>query len=279
MRSSRYYIGLLIAISLLTSCAKQPVFIDRGEYIVKVVPNKQEANDCVKYLVMHYTALDDERSFKVLTAGRVSSHYLIPTHPSSIDGKPVITSLVDEREIAWHAGISQWGNATSLNNCSIGIEIVNLGYRDNGKFRYWYSYTADQIVTISVVMKDIIERYNIEPQNVLGHSDIAPLRKVDPGPLFPWERLASQGVGAWPDKALVQAYLAGREPSEPVDVTTFQQLLQQYGYQTPTNGVLDNNAQKVVKAFQMHFRASNANGIPDAQSEAILRALIDKYRA
>lgn len=278
MRSSRYYIGLLIAISLLTSCAKQPVFIDRGEYIVKVIPNKQEANDCVKYLVMHYTALDDERSLKVLTGGRVSSHYLIPTHPSSIDGKPVITSLVDERQIAWHAGISQWGDATSLNNCSIGIEIVNLGYRDNGKFRYWYSYTADQIVTISAVMKDIIERYDIEPQNVLGHSDIAPLRKVDPGPLFPWERFASQGIGAWPDKQLVKTYLAGRDPSEPVDVANFQKLLQHYGYQTPTNGVLDNNAQKVVKAFQMHFRSSKADGIPDAQSEAILKALIEKYR-
>lgn len=278
MRSSRYYIGLLIAISLLTSCAKQPVFIDRGEYIVKVIPNQQEANDCVKYLVMHYTALDDERSLKVLTGGRVSSHYLIPTHPSSIDGKPVITSLVDERQIAWHAGISQWGDATSLNNCSIGIEIVNLGYRDNGKFRYWYSYTADQIVTISAVMKDIIERYDIEPQNVLGHSDIAPLRKVDPGPLFPWERFASQGIGAWPDKQLVKTYLAGRDPSEPVDVANFQKLLQHYGYQTPTNGVLDNNAQKVVKAFQMHFRSSKADGIPDAQSEAILKALIEKYR-
>ena len=69
MRSSRYYIGLLIAISLLTSCAKQSEFVDRGEYIVKVIPNKQEANDCVKYLVMHYTALDDERSLKVLTGG------------------------------------------------------------------------------------------------------------------------------------------------------------------------------------------------------------------
>lgn len=278
MRSSRYYIGLLIAISLLTSCAKQSEFVDRGEYIVKVIPNKQEANDCVKYLVMHYTALDDERSLRVLTGGRVSSHYFIPTHPSSIDGKPVITSLVDERQIAWHAGISQWGDATSLNNCSIGIEIANLGYRDNGKFRYWYSYTADQIVTMSVVMKDIIERHNIEPQNVLGHSDIAPQRKVDPGPLFPWERLANQGIGAWPDKELVQTYLAGQDPSEPVDVANFQKLLQQYGYQTPTNGVLDNNAQKVVKAFQMHFRATKANGIPDAQSEAILRALIEKYR-
>ncbi|WP_193015162.1 N-acetylmuramoyl-L-alanine amidase [Proteus sp. FME41] len=279
MRSSGYYIGLLIAISLLSSCAQQSVFIDRGNYIAKVIPNKQVSNDCVKYLVMHYTALDDERSLKVLTGGRVSSHYLIPTHPSTIDNKPVVISLVDERQIAWHAGISQWGEATSLNNCSIGIEIVNLGYRDNGKFRYWYSYTADQIVTISMVMKDIIDRYDIEPQNVLGHSDIAPLRKVDPGPLFPWERLASQGIGAWPDKQLVQAYLADRDPSEPVDVANFQTLLQQYGYQTPTNGVLDDKAQKVVKAFQMHFRSTKANGIPDAQSEAILKALIDKYRA
>lgn len=278
MRFSRCYIGLFIAICILTGCAKQSEFIDRGDYIAKIIPNKQDANECVKYLVMHYTALDDERSLKVLTDGRVSSHYLIPTHPSSINGKPVVISLVDEKQIAWHAGVSQWGEATSLNNCSIGIEIVNLGYRDKGKFRYWYSYTADQIVTISVVMKDIITRYGIKPQNVLGHSDIAPLRKVDPGPLFPWERLASQGIGAWPDKQLVQLYLAGRDPFEPVDIASFQKLLQQYGYQTPTNGVLDEKALKVVKAFQMHFRATRADGIPDAQSEAILKALIEKYR-
>lgn len=278
MRSIRCFIGVFLAITLLTSCAQPAKFIDRGNYIVKVIPNKQEKNDCVKYLVMHYTALDDERSFKVLTGGKVSSHYLIPTHPSRIDGKPVVISLVDEGQIAWHAGVSQWKEATSLNHCSIGIEIVNLGYRDNGKFRSWYPYTADQITTIAVVMKDIIDRHEIEPQNVLGHSDIAPQRKVDPGPLFPWERFANQDIGAWPDKKTVKIYLAGRDPFEPVDIANFQRLLQQYGYETPTNGVLDNKTQKVVKAFQAHFRASRANGIPDAQSEAILKALIEKYR-
>lgn len=278
MKLNRYYIGLLASISLLTSCAQPSKYIDRGNYIAKIVPNKQESSDCVKYLVMHYTALDDDKSFKVLTAGKVSSHYLIPTHPMKIDEKPVIYSLVDEQQIAWHAGVSQWGDATSLNRCSIGIEIVNLGYRDNGKFRYWYPYTADQIVTISAVMKDIIQRHNIEPQNVLGHSDIAPQRKVDPGPLFPWERLAKQGIGAWPDEQSVNFYLAERDPSEPVDIANFQKLLSEYGYQTPNSGVLDNKTQKVVKAFQMHFRVTNANGIPDAQSEAILKALIQKYK-
>ncbi|SUC01541.1 N-acetylmuramoyl-L-alanine amidase [Proteus vulgaris] len=278
MKSSRYYIGLLIAISLLTSCAKHPVLIDRGSYIAQVVPDNPGQDNRVKFLVMHYTAIDDEGSLKTLTSGNVSSHYLIPTKPKLVDNKPVVYYLVNEDKRAWHAGLSQWGNSAGLNDGSIGIEIVNYGYEDQGELREWFPYTSEQISTIAVMMKDIIQRYGIEPQNVVGHSDIAPQRKVDPGPLFPWGELAKQGIGAWPDEGTVAFYLAGRETSEPVDIANFQTLLAKYGYQTSTSGVLDPETQKVVSAFQMHFRASDIKGIPDAQSEAILMALIDKYR-
>ncbi|MCT6518305.1 MULTISPECIES: peptidoglycan recognition protein family protein [Enterobacterales] len=278
MNFNRYSLGLLITLGLLSGCSQQPQLIDRGSYIAQVVPNNPGQDNRVKFLVMHYTAMDDEGSLKTLTSGNVSSHYLIPSKPELVDNKPVVYYLVSEDKRAWHAGLSQWGNSAGLNDGSIGIEIVNYGYEDQGKLRKWFPYTSEQISTIAVMMKDIIQRYGIEPQNVVGHSDIAPQRKVDPGPLFPWAELAKQGIGAWPDDDTVTFYLAGRESAEPVDIANFQTLLAKYGYQTPTSGVLDPETQKVVSAFQMHFRASDIKGIPDAQSEAILMALIDKYR-
>ncbi|MCX2589313.1 MULTISPECIES: peptidoglycan recognition protein family protein [Proteus] len=275
---SRYNISLLLGVFLLLGCSTQPKLIDRGNYVAEIIANNPGQDNRVKYLIMHYTAANDAVSLKTLTGGTVSSHYLIPTKPKFINNKPIVLSLVNENKRAWHAGLSQWGNSAGLNDGSIGIEITNLGYKDEGILRYWFSYTPEQVLTITLMMKDIIQRYSIEPQNVLGHSDIAPQRKVDPGPLFPWAELAKQGIGAWPDEETVAFYLAGREISEPVDIANFQTLLAKYGYQTPTSGVLDPETQKVVSAFQMHFRASDIKGIPDAQSEAILMALIDKYR-
>ncbi|OAT37283.1 N-acetylmuramoyl-L-alanine amidase [Proteus myxofaciens] len=275
---NRYTISLLMSVSLLTGCVTQPTLIDRESYIAQIVPNNPGQDNRVKFLVMHYTAQDDKESLKTLTAGHVSSHYLVPTQPEVIQGKPVVLSLVSENKRAWHAGLSQWGESASLNNGSIGIEIVNFGYQDKGELREWFPYTPEQIKAITVLMKDIIQRYGIEPQNIVGHSDIAPQRKVDPGPQFPWAELAKQGIGAWPDNETVEFYLEGRPLSQPVDVAHFQSLLAKYGYQTPTTGVLDKETQKVVSAFQMHFRSSDISGIPDAQSEAILMALIDKYR-
>lgn len=278
MLFSRCSISLLIGIGLLSGCVAQPKFIDRGNYIAQVVPHNPGQDNRVKFLVMHYTAEDDQKSLKTLTQGNVSSHYLIPTIPKMINDKPVVYSLVSEDKRAWHAGLSQWGNSAGLNDGSIGIEIVNFGYKDKGEIREWFPYTPEQITTIALMMKDIIQRYGIEPQNVVGHSDIAPQRKSDPGPLFPWAELASQGIGAWPDKELVDFYLEGRALSAPVDIANFQNLLVKYGYKTPLTGQLDKETQRVVQAFQMHFRASNISGIPDAHSEAILMALIDKYR-
>ncbi len=275
---SRYSLFLLVTLGLLSGCVQQPQLIDRGDYFAQVVPNNPGQDNRVKFLVMHYTAVDDKESLKTLTSGNVSSHYLIPTKPNYVDGKPVVFALVSEDKRAWHAGLSQWGNSAGLNDGSIGIEIVNYGYNEQGTLREWLPYTAEQLSTITMMMKDIIQRYGIEPQNVVGHSDIAPQRKVDPGPLFPWAELAKQGIGAWPDDETVTFYLAGRAASEPVDIANFQTLLAKYGYQTPTTGILDPETQKVVSAFQMHFRPNDIKGIPDAQSEAILMALIDKYR-
>ena len=193
----------------------------------------------------------------------------------------MVIQLVNENRRAWHAGVSSWNGRSNLNDTSIGIEIVNPGYTDDilGR-RTWYPYSEKQIATVALVVKDIIDRYQIAPVNVVGHSDIAPLRKQDPRKLFPWARLADMGIGAWPDQSTVIKYLAGRSPSSPTEVSTIQALLKQYGYdQIPQNGMLDEETRKTIAVFQMHFRPADIRGNADAETEAIARALNEKYRS
>ncbi|CNL04297.1 N-acetylmuramoyl-L-alanine amidase [Yersinia enterocolitica] len=252
--------------------------IDRGEYKVDTSTPSIAQNERVRFLVLHYTATDDAESLRLLTQGDVSAHYLVKTHPESLDGKPVVLQLVPESQRAWHAGVSYWQGRNSLNDTSIGIEIVNRGFTERMLRREWYPYNESQIELIERLTKDIVERYNIDPANVVAHSDIAPLRKSDPGPLFPWKRLATQGIGAWPDDATVIKYIAGRNKHDMASVSIIQQTLARYGYQIPQSGELDNETRQVIKAFQMHFRAQDFSGIPDVETEAIALALVEKYR-
>lgn len=131
---------------------------------------------------------------------------------------------------------------------------------------------------IEQLTKDIVQRYNISPSDVVAHSDIAPLRKSDPGPLFPWKRLAEKGVGAWPDDATVAKYIGGRDKKGAASVAVIQQALAAYGYKIPQNGQLDTETRQVIKAFQMHFRPQDFSGVPDVETEAIALALVEKYR-
>ncbi len=272
--------GLLL---LLAGCSSSHrdnphQLIDRGEYKVDTSTPSIAQNERVRFLVLHYTATDDAESLRLLTQGDVSAHYLVKTHPESLDGKPVVLQLVPESQRAWHAGVSYWQGRNSLNDTSIGIEIVNRGFTERMLRREWYPYNESQIELIERLTKDIVERYNIDPANVVAHSDIAPLRKSDPGPLFPWKRLATQGIGAWPDDATVIKYIAGRNKHDMASVSIIQQTLARYGYQIPQSGELDNETRQVIKAFQMHFRAQDFSGIPDVETEAIALALVEKYR-
>jgi len=280
--TSLYKLTLTAILALILSgCASRPSIIKEHDgYYVSHDFTSAGQNERIRFLVIHYTALDDRQSLKTLTEDQVSAHYLIAAEPAFIKGKPVVLQLVDENKRAWHAGVSNWNGRSNLNDSSIGIEIVNAGFTDNmlGQ-RTWYPYKEKQIAALTALAKDIIRRYQITPDNVLGHSDIAPLRKQDPGKLFPWERLAASGIGAWPDRQTVIRYLAGRSPNAPAEVSVIQALLKQYGYDhIPQNGVLDEDTQKTLSAFQMHFRPSDISGHADAETEAIARALVDKYR-
>jgi N-acetyl-anhydromuramyl-L-alanine amidase AmpD/CubicO group peptidase (beta-lactamase class C family) len=220
----------------------------------------------VQYIIVHFTTIDLEKSIRVLTEGAVSSHYLVSDNP------PTVYQFVDENRRAFHAGVSSWKNASLLNGTSIGIEIVGLGYKDTPEGRIWYDFPKAQIDTVIALIKDIAKRHDVKPDRILGHSDIAPGRKNDPGPKFPWKRLADEGIIPWPDSKLVAQRRAVYEQQLP-DIKWFQQKLAQHGYATPQTEALDKATRDVMEAFQMRFRPAKFDGQPDAESAAILDVL------
>ena len=227
-----------------------------------------------QYLVIHFTAEGFESALSTLTQGdgRVSSHYLVRDDP------PTIYKLVDEDRRAWHAGASSWNGQTQLNAASIGIEIVNRGDAGGGgdprmpgtlKF---VPYPEAQIEAVLALVRDIIKRHRIRPDRVVGHSDIAPQRKVDPGPLCPWKRLADEGLVLWPDAADVARRLPAFVQEVP-DVAWFQDRLAKHGFAVPQNGSLDQATVRVISAFQMKYRPARYDGMPDAETAAMLDVL------
>jgi N-acetylmuramoyl-L-alanine amidase len=223
----------------------------------------------VQFVVLHYTSSDFSKSLRTLTRGEVSSHYLIAQQP------PKIYRLVDEDRRAWHAGDSQWRGRTWLNSSSIGIELVNPGYRDTPQGRIWYPYAQEQIELLVALLGDIARRHQLAPINIVGHSDIAPQRKVDPGPLFPWLRLAEAGLIVWPDAAQVAARQTEFSAELP-DALWFQQQLAEVGYPIAFTAEFDEQTRNVLAAMQMKYRPARHDGTADAESAAILSVLVAK---
>jgi N-acetylmuramoyl-L-alanine amidase len=220
----------------------------------------------VQYVILHFTWSDWESSLATLTEGPVSSHYLVRDDPVRI------YQLVDESRRAFHAGASAWRGHTNLNAASIGIEIVNAGNRLADQGVPWQPYPEQQIDAVIALVKDVVRRHRVPPQNVLGHSDVAPLRKLDPGPLFPWRRLAEAGLIAWPDEARVAARRAAFEQALP-DVAWFQARLGAHGFAVEPTGELDDATRRILSAFQMKYRPERYEGIPDAETAALLDVL------
>ena len=251
--------GLLaLLLSALAGCAG-PV-IDRS-----LVAESQRSR--VKFLILHYTVTDVPQSISVLTGPKASSHYLLTN-----EARPVVYGLVDESRQASHAGNSQWKTYTDINASSVGIEIVNPGWTDGPGGRTWYPFPQSQIATLIALVRQIVKRHGIAPENVLGHSDIAPQRKQDPGALFPWAQLASAGLVAWPD-AVLAANARLRFDQQLPDVAWFQKQLATVGYAVPQTGTLDAATRTVISAFQMKYRPAAIDGTPDAETAALLEAL------
>ncbi|MEG1209689.1 MAG: N-acetylmuramoyl-L-alanine amidase [Leclercia sp.] len=261
---------------LLAGCAAEKGIVDHRAYELDTRRQAQAAYPRIKVLVIHYTADDFDSSLATLTDKHVSSHYLIPAIPPQHNGKPRIWQLVPERDLAWHAGVSFWRGATRINDTSIGIELENRGWQKNGTEKRFTAFEPAQIAALIPLAKDIIQRYDIKPQNVVAHADIAPQRKDDPGPLFPWQALARQGIGAWPDPDRVTFYLNGQLPYQPVATVRLLDTLSRYGYDVPDN-LSPAQQKRVIMAFQMHFRPQRWDGEADNESLAIAEALLEKY--
>ncbi|MEH3478091.1 N-acetylmuramoyl-L-alanine amidase [Enterobacter cloacae] len=271
----RAFSTLLLAL-LLAGCATEKGIVDKGAYELDTRHQAQAAYPRIKVLVIHYTADDFDSSLATLTDKNVSSHYLIPANPPAPDGKPRIWQLVPENELAWHAGISFWRGTNRINDTSVGIELENRGWQKTAGVKHFTPFETAQIVTLVPLAKDIIARYNIKPENVVAHSDIAPQRKDDPGPLFPWRELAEQGIGAWPDASRVAFYMNGRPRYQAVDTAALLDLLARYGYDVPANST-PAQQKRIIMVFQMHFRPQLWNGVADVETMAIAEALLEKY--
>lgn len=232
----------------------------------------------ISYLVLHYTAAGFESSVSVLTNGAVSAHYLVPDERDSSYLKNHyddlrVFNLVDEENIAWHAGISSWQGVKSLNNESIGVENVNLASYTNGSYTF-PTYGDRQIEAIVFLCKKILlEHSQIKPTHVVAHSDISPGRKSDPGPQFPWRKLFENGIGAWYDESTYSKYEKMFSDTLP-EHSVFFKKLSDYGYDIHCGA----SSEDLIRAFQLHFMPSSKLGVIDVNTSAALFSLTDKYK-
>lgn len=204
----------------------------------------------IDMLILHYTGMPTaaEALDRLCAPGsRVSAHYVIGE-----DG--TVWRLVPEERRAWHAGVASWGPRRDINGASIGIELVNPGH-DWG----YRPFPDTQMAALETLAKAILARHPIPAHLVLGHSDVAPDRKRDPGELFDWRRLARAGIGIWPDAGLGSAPV-------PEGIAAVQRLLAGIGYACPATGRLDAATGQVIAAFQRHFRPELCNGAPDRET-------------
>ena len=244
----------------------------------------------IRFVVIHYTSIDWENSLKVLTNERyeVSSHYLIPEGGDDTYSDQIkIFQLVDEENRAWHAGISKWEERTNINDQSIGIELVNqaeCSVRQGSQYDYTNNYIclfsefdSDQIDQLILLLKDILSRHDeIKPTYIVGHSDISPDRKFDPGPKFPWKKLYENGIGAWYDDQTFEKYKKQFKRKIP-DINQIQCALKRYGYGVEITNKMDEQTFFVIRAFQYHFTPNKSDGSISVDTVSTLWALLEKY--
>ena len=215
-------------------------------------------------IVLHYTGMQTgQMALERLRdpVAKVSAHYVVEE-----DGR--VFRLVAEERRAWHAGVSFWRGRRNVNGDSIGVEIVNPGHE------WGYRAFPDvQIEAVTRLLADIRTRWTIEDRDIVGHSDIAPDRKEDPGELFPWAALAKAGHGLWADapSAPGAPISAGEEGAA---VFALQAGLTRLGYDLPPTGTFDAATTMTVRAFQRHWRSGKVDGVADGETRARLIALL-----
>lgn len=224
----------------------------------------------IELLVLHYTGMQSGQGaldWLCSEKSRVSCHYFVFD-----DGH--VVQCVREAKRAWHAGVSSWRGLDDINSRSVGIEIANPGHQ----FGYKH-FPRKQMQAVSGLSRDIVRRNGIALRNVVAHSDIAPMRKQDPGELFSWKQLALNGAAIWVPASRAKSGRAGSELAlrggdRGEAVLALQQQLARYGYGVQPNSVYDDMTKACVIAFQRHFRQAKIDGIADPSTRRTLARLL-----
>ena len=239
------------------------------KYSPNFSPKKRSSKE-IKFLIFHYTGMSKEyNALKKLTKiqSEVSSHYFIKKNGD-------IILLVPDLYVAWHAGKSSWRKYSSLNKYSIGIEISNPGHQFN-----YRKFSQKQLNSILKLSRCLIKKYNIKPENILGHSDIAPNRKKDPGEKFPWENLAKNKISIWHSLSKNLLKKNRRVKINDKDTKLFFNNLYKIGYSKNLSKDFNKTSylRSIVKAFQRRFRQELISGKIDKECLIISSNLIKKY--
>ena len=232
-------------------------------------PQKRKLKQ-IKFIILHYTGMKSESdALNRLTSiqSEVSSHYLIKNNGETV-------KLVPDLYIAWHAGKSSWKNYKSLNHNSIGIEITNPGHEHGYK-----KFTQKQIISLLILSKFLIKEYKISPNNILGHSDIAILRKKDPGEKFPWEYLSKNKIGIWHTLNKQDLIKNRKLKISKIEENIFFRNLFKIGYSKKYTKNISKNKYliELAKTFQRRFRQELVDGKIDQECLLISKNLIKTY--
>lgn len=234
-------------------------------------PNFDDRTLPIALLVLHYTGMESGTaalSRMLDPEAKVSAHYMV-----SEDGK--VSQLVTEDKRAWHAGVSEWRGETNINSNSIGIEIVNGGHNCPNPDGSLPEFPDVQINAVIALSKDILKRHALSSMRIVGHSDIAPARKIDPGEHFPWAGLAAAGIGFWPQDLTDDTRILFEPGDRDRGVSALQSGLAYIGYGARITGVLDANTTQIIQALQRRFRPARIDGIVDMQTMDIVKKWVE----
>ena len=221
---------------------------------------KKRKKKHIIFVIIHYTGMQSEiDSIKRLKNPdqKVSCHYII-------NRKGIITQMVQDKYVAWHAGKSKWKNFKNLNEYSLGIELVNKGH----KFGY-QNFSNQQIKSLIKLCKKLKKKYFLKKENFLGHSDIAPLRKIDPGEKFPWKELSNYNLGKWYNIKNSTGKVYQKKMKN-----LFFKNLKKIGYRYFSLSYRSQKDKKLIRAFQQHYLPKNVTGKIDKRTFAVSQLLI-----
>ena len=249
--------------------------VDHAQAAWRASPNFGTRYDgkTIHSIVLHYTGMEDGQGAEDWLcdpASGVSSHYIVHE-----DGR--VVQMVRETDRAWHAGIGSWHGECDMNSVSVGIEIVNRGHAswaEGAEEGPLDPYPDAQIGSVIALCRDVIDRRDLDPANVLGHSDLAPHRKRDPGEAFPWGRLCEEGIGPCVEPAPLGGgrFMQRGDGGEPV--AALQAMLAVLGFAIEPTGEYCEHTEVTVRAFQRHWRQSLVDGIADASTVDTLHRLL-----